>query len=156
MVLKFFGILGTGQGQLEDQLFEKITKRGLSRHSPHDLAALINNDYGKFGIRDDFKQDATHAQVKEHLNKGFPVIVHGWFTQSGHIIVIVGYDDKAYGGRGAYIVNDPYGEYFPKGYDTRASGKGLLYSYPMMKELAGNDGDFWVHFVSSTSNKKKK
>lgn len=147
MVLKYFGIKGTGDGQLEDQLFRRVTALGLDRHSPADLAYLINLDYAKYGIRDVFHMDATHAELKEHLASGNPAIVHGWFTTSGHIIVVRGYDDAAYGGRGAYIVNDPYGEYFKSGYDTSASGAKLFYSYKMMKDLAGRDGDFWVHYI---------
>jgi Peptidase_C39 like family len=154
MALKFLGIKGNGKGQLEDQLFSRVMKLGLSRHSPHDLAYLVNLDYGSLGIRDVFKDKATHAELKAHLAKGFPAIVHGFFTDSGHIIVVRGYDDTAYGGRGAYIVNDPYGEFYKDGYDTSASGERLYYSYRMMKDLAGSDGDFWVHFISKETVKK--
>lgn len=154
MVLRFFGLKGSGQGQLEDQLFTRIQNLGLDRHSPQDLAYLINLDYAKHGLRDDFKAATTHAELKAHLAKGFPAIVHGFFTASGHIIVVRGYDDKAYGGRGAYIVNDPYGEYFKNGYDTGASGEKLYYSYRMMKDLAGPDGDLWVHYITKEPVKK--
>lgn len=148
MVLRFFGIKGNGEGQLEDQLFHRIGALGLDRHSPEDLAYLINLDYGKYGIRDKFKYDATHKDLKAHLASGNPAIVHGFFTTSGHIIVVRGYDDKAYGGKGGYIVNDPYGEYFGSGYDTERTGEKLIYSYSLMRDLAGRDGDFWVHFIT--------
>jgi hypothetical protein len=150
MVLSFFGIKGNGQGQLEDQLYKRMLAAGLSRHSPYDLAAIVNRDYGKFGITDVFKDNATHQELKKHLAGGNPAVVHGYFTDFGHIVVITGYDNNAYGGRGAYIVNDPYGEYYEDGYDTRASGKGLRYSYRLMEDRAGKDGDFWVHFISKT------
>lgn len=153
MVLKFFGIKGNGDGQLEDQLNRRMVKLGLDRHNAAHLAYLVNLDYAKYGISDTFTMTATHAQVKAHLAKGFPVVVHSWLTNEGHIIVIRGYDDKAYGGRGAYIVNDPYGEYFANGYDTSASGERQLYSYKLTEKAIGTDGDFFVHFFNKETTK---
>ncbi|MBW4680532.1 MAG: C39 family peptidase [Microcoleus vaginatus WJT46-NPBG5] len=124
--------------QLEDQLYRYCTDNRLSRHSPTDLAKLINI----YGYKDDFQPDAKWGDVKQWLAAGNPCIAHGWFTRSGHIITIVGYNEKG------WIVNDPYGEWYEWGYETSISGKGLVYSYGMMKEVCGSDGDLWIHFVS--------
>ncbi|QIZ70854.1 C39 family peptidase [Oxynema aestuarii] len=124
--------------QLEDELYEYCLNNGLSRHSPTDLQKLIQI----YGYKDDFQPDAKWGDVKKWLDAGNPCISHGWFTRSGHIIAIVGYNEKG------WIVNDPYGEWFSWGYDTTVSGKGLTYSYGMMKKLCGPDGDNWIHFVS--------
>lgn len=153
MVLRFFGIVGNGQGQLEDQLYNRIEALGWSRHSPQDLTALINRDYGKQGIRSRFSSNATHRQLKEHLATGNPAIVHGYFTDFGHIIVVKGYDDRAYGGRGAYIVHDPYGEYFESGYRRDLPGNDLKYSYRLFDELVAPDGGMWTHFITKEGKK---
>lgn len=128
----------TGE-QLEDRMYRYMRDNGLSRHSPHDLQKLIKI----YGYDDDFRPDAKWDDVKRWLDAGNPCISHGWFSRSGHIIVIIGYNEKG------WIVNDPYGEWFSWGYDTSKSGAGLTYSYKMMKDLCGPDGDNWIHFVSA-------
>ncbi len=50
--------------------------RGLSRHSPTDLAQLPQ----LYGYQDDFQPDAKWQEVKAWLQQGKPCIVHGWFT----------------------------------------------------------------------------
>lgn len=141
MCLSFFGKTlknpATGE-QLEDELYRYMIGNGLSRHNPEDLAKVIK----AYGYEDDFQYNAKWDDVKKWLDAGKPCISHGWFTRSGHIITIIGYNDKG------WIVHDPYGEWFSTGYDTRRSGAGLTYSYKMMKDLCGPDGDNWIHFVS--------
>lgn len=137
MCLIYFGIVGDGQGQLEDQLYDLCYVHNLDRHVPTDLERLFIIK----GRKDKFKPDAKWADAKAWLIAGKPLIAHGWFTRSGHIIVIVGFNEKG------WIVNDPYGEYFESGYDTSASGKELVYSYELMRRLCGDDGDLWLHFV---------
>ena len=126
----------TGQ-QLEDELYRACLHDGLDRHSPTDLAKLIQN----YGYKDDFEPGAKWGDVKRWLDLGKPCIVHGWFTRAGHIIVIRGYNDLG------WIVNDPYGEWWKHGYDINVRGAGLTYSYGMMKNLCGTDGDLWIHYV---------
>jgi uncharacterized protein YvpB len=140
MCLTYLGhpIKNTKGQQLEDELYQFCLNNGLSRHSPTDLAILVQ----KYGCKDDFQPDAKWSDVKKWLEAGKPIIVHGWFSRSGHIIVIKGYNEKG------WIVNDPYGEWFSWGYDTTVSGKGLTYSYGMMKQLCGSDGDLWIHYIS--------
>ncbi|USR89666.1 C39 family peptidase [Phormidium yuhuli AB48] len=124
--------------QLEDELYQYCLDNGLSRHSPVDLAKVVR----AYGYQDDFQPDAKWGEVKDWLAAGNPIIVHGWFTASGHIIVIRGYNDRG------WIVNDPYGEWYEWGYDTQRTGEGLTYSYGMMSRVCGTDGDLWIHYVS--------
>ena len=141
MCLAYFGHPArnakTGK-QLEDELYEYCLNNGLSRHSPQDLAKLISI----YGYQDKFCPDAKWDDVKKWIDQGNPCIAHGWFTRSGHIITIVGFNSKG------WIVHDPYGEWFSWGYDTSVSGKYLTYSYGMMQKLCGHDGDLWIHYVS--------
>jgi Peptidase_C39 like family len=145
MCLAFFGLGPSGEyGQLEDELYDYAERKGLSRHDPHDLAQIVQ----AYGYRDKFRTDATFAQVKEWLCDGKPAVVHGYFTDFGHILVLTGYDDQG------FIVNDPFGEWFEWGYDRNApgepdtKGQGLRYSYGLITRLCMPDNGFWVHFIS--------
>jgi len=149
MCMAFFGepvLRETGE-QLEDYLTRYCLDNGLSRHSPGDLEVLAQ----RHGYRPRFSAHSTWKQVKAHLDSGKPCVVHGWFTASGHIITITGYDENG------WVVNDPWGEWWSSGYDTSASGKGLTYSYGMMSELCGPDGDgqLWIHFFDGPSEDKR-
>lgn len=139
MCLRFKGIVGDGDGQLEDQVFEYMAAHGLSQYSPKDLAWVMNQRYK---IKDDFTEFGTIERCCQHLSGGNPCIIHGWFTQSGHIIVLVGYD------KSGFLVHDPYGEWHQNGYDTTVSGAFLHYSYDLIRRLCiEKDNSFWVHYI---------
>jgi len=138
MCMAYFGqSQQSGGKQLEDELYEYMTNNGLSRHSPDDLRKVLI----QYGYQDDFQPDAKWAEVKAWVDRGKPCITHGWFTQSGHIICIIGYNSQG------WIVHDPYGEWHKDGYDTQTSGANLVYPYAMMKDVCGPDGDLWIHYV---------
>ncbi|MEM9090057.1 MAG: C39 family peptidase [Cyanobacteria bacterium P01_F01_bin.53] len=149
MCLKFLkpAIQASNGGQLEDELYQYALNNGLSRHSPHDLAKIARD----YGIQDRFSELASINEVKAWLDKGNPTITHGYFTSFGHIIMLVGYDEKG------FIVHDPYGEWCAGGYDRNVPGgnneKGKFqhYSYDLIKRTCVDDGDgsFWIHFVSA-------
>jgi len=138
MCLYFLGIRGNGNGQLEDQLYRQMESMGLSRHSPYDLAQLVR----QYRKKDNFNPAASWQSVKDWLMRKNPIVVHGYFTNSGHIIVIRGFNEKG------FIVNDPYGEFWKDGYDNNTSGENLTYSYELMRDRCGNNGDLWIHFIS--------
>ncbi|MCU0540771.1 MAG: C39 family peptidase [Oscillatoriaceae cyanobacterium Prado104] len=138
MCLAYFGVEPQGVDQLEDELFQYMLRKGLSRHSPEDLAQVVR-DYGK---KDDFTVWGTFERCRDHLAAGNPCVIHGYFTSFGHIIVLVGYDDKG------FIVHDPYGEWFSSGYRTDLSGEFLHYSYGLIQRTCIPDGQFWVHYIS--------
>lgn len=126
--------------QLEDEMYRVMRSLGLSRHSPHDISTMI----GLYGVQSRFDEFATIAEVKKHLDSGYPVICHGYFTSFGHIIVFVGYDDD----KETFIVHDPYGEYWSNGYDNSKSGENLEYSYNLIRRTCiESDKSFWIHFV---------
>lgn len=145
MCLYFLGVRGNGDGQLEDQLYRAMESRGLSRHSPQDLAVIANH-YGarlKPPIHDNFIANADLSDIKKHLDLGFPTVVHGYFTSFGHIVCVIGYDDK----RQAVLIQDPYGEWYTNGYDNSADGRYWL-SYRTLNRLCAPDGGIWTHFFS--------
>jgi GH24 family phage-related lysozyme (muramidase) len=143
MCMAYFGrpVRNSRGEQLEDELDNYCFENHLSRHSPTDLARLAI----AYGYHDEFQPDARWNDVKAWLAKGNPIIVHGYFTKSGHIIVIGGYNSKG------WVVFDPYGEWYKSGYDRNdasnpTKGAGLTYSYGMMERLCGSDGDLWIHY----------
>ncbi len=144
MGLEYFGVQKkTTIQQLEDELYISMQQLGLSRHSPADLATMVT----RYGIKDKLAFNATIEGVQKHLEGGNPAVTHGYFTSFGHIIVLVGYDERG------FIVHDPYGEWFPDGYDrndnrNNEKGKFLYYSYDLIRRTCIPDGEFWVHFIS--------
>ncbi|MBD2022548.1 C39 family peptidase [Leptolyngbya sp. FACHB-36] len=139
MCLTFLGARRKqSRGQFEDELYQYAEDYGLSRHDPHDLATIVE----RYGCRDDFRANATIEQVQDWLCEGKPIVIHGYFTSFGHIVVITGFDESG------FIVHDPYGEWTPYGYRTDLSGQSVRYSYSMIKNLCIPDGNFWVHFIS--------
>lgn len=128
-----------------DNLYDEMLVRGLSRHSPYDLAVMIEDK----GAVDTFVPNASINDIIKHLDRGNPVIVHGYFTGFGHIIVIKGYENKD------FICHDPYGEWFASGYRTnegRYYGKDIRYSFRMIDDLC-NDGGIWTHMCQSKGTK---
>lgn len=137
----------TDVGQFEDELYEYADNNGLSRHNPHDLARIVE----AYGCRDEFRTDGTIDQAKAWLASGKPAVIHGYFTDFGHIVTLVGYDDSG------FLVHDPYGEWNSWGYDRNdpdgdnTKGKYIHYSYDMIRRLCIPDGSFWIHFISKAA-----
>lgn len=144
MCLAYLGVKQkTNESQFEDELYAYCLNNGLSRHSPQDLAQVVR----AYGCKDTFTVNGTIDQVKKWLDGGNPVVTHGYFASFGHIVVLVGYDEKG------FLVHDPYGEWYPGGYDRNVPGndrKGeyVHYSYEMIQRTCMTDGQFWVHFIS--------
>lgn len=121
MCLSFFGIAGDlSQPQLEDQMYQRCIDNGWSRHTPSGLKSLVESYPG---CKDDLTTSGSLSDIREALDKGWPCIVHGYFTGFGHIIVVRGYDQPN------FLVNDPHGEWSPWSYDVRPRiGERLRYS----------------------------
>lgn len=129
--------------QLEDQLYQLCERKGLNRHNHWHLKQIIEG----FGYKDNYQEDAKWGDVKKWLASGKPCIVAGYFSRSGHILVISGYEEQG------WIVQDPYGRWYYQEdgrhyYDKNASGANLIYGYQEMINVCGRDGDLWIHYVS--------
>ena len=89
---------------------------------PDDITARYGKDYAQSpaGLADVFNTYAERARLSKRihpttsgtlhglrteLDRGVPVIVHGYFTRSGHVLVVTGYDQNG------YYVNDPAGRW---------------------------------------------
>ncbi len=130
--------------QLEDELTQKATSKwGNDSIYYHNRIVDI---LGEYGVKSVFNTVTPWEAIKAHLATGNPVIYSGRFTNSGHIIVLRGYDDKG------FWVNDPWGEWFASGYQNK-SGECLHYSYAMMERLSyGGSRAGWAHLCSKKSN----
>lgn len=143
MVLTYLGASRQSpQMRFPDELSQYCDKHNLDRHEPADLVKLV----AAYGCRDNFSKTASFQGVREWLIQGNPAVVHGYFTPTGHIICLIGYNSKG------FVVNDPYGEimYSPyhSYYDIYSSGAGLTYSYNLLYNTSAADGEFWVHYIS--------
>ena len=71
------------------------------------LASVFNSVAADAGItaRLTGHTDGDIDDMKALLDRGVPVIVHGYFTAYGHVLVVLGYDDTG------YTVNDPAGSW---------------------------------------------
>lgn len=145
MCLSYFGAKPTREAQLEDEYYDFLIEQRRSRHDPYDLKWLVEQK----GYKDDFRETASVEDVKKWIAQDKPVIVHGYFTRFGHIIVLVGYNAEG------FIVHDPYGEYWDSGYDMNTDwaptkGKGLVYSYSLIERTCSPEGpgNMWCHFIS--------
>lgn len=142
MTLRYYGIKATKERQLEDELYVAMEAQGLSRHEPYDLKEIAE----QYGVYDDLTTTGSLQDIKDALDSGYPCVLHGYFTRFGHIITVIGYNDQG------FIVNDPYGEWHSWGYDTNASGCGLVYSYDLIArtcspESIGNPKNIYLHRI---------
>lgn len=124
-------------GQFEDELYQYMQARHLSRHDPRDLAKLASG----YGVQDHLTLRGSLQDIRKAIAEGRPCIVHGYFTSFGHIIVIRGYD------KNGFFVNDPYGEWTSAGYRTDLSGQNLYYSNALIKSKCSPEGEnyIWLH-----------
>ncbi|MBE0379871.1 C39 family peptidase [Pseudoalteromonas prydzensis] len=95
--------------------------------------------------RADSKTNGTITELRNAVNAGKVAIVHGWFTNPGHIMVVTGFDGTH------YTVNDPFGQWNLQkwgSYNSDVSGKGLRYPKAAFEYAINDNGtgdDLWVH-----------
>jgi hypothetical protein len=120
--------------------------------SPAGLAEVFNSYASAAGLRQRLRArtDGTMALLNSLLNQGKPVIVHGYFTDYGHVLPIVGFDGDS------YTVNDPAGKWSQVfkygGYDEVTQGRYIVYGKePVRKAINTSDGTtiepIWLHEV---------
>ncbi len=126
--------------QLEDELTnyceQKYGYDGIYLHS--NIVKVL----AQWGVKSVFDTNTSFEDAKKNLDRGNPCIYSGKFTNSGHIIVLVDYNEKG------FIVNDPYGEWWNWGYENK-SGERLQYSYDLISNVSYSGRDKgWLHLCS--------
>lgn len=141
MVLSYLGWRGT-----PDQITGRYGKDWAQ--SPAGLAALFNTyaSNEQLSMRIQPVTSGTFSGLRAELDRGHPVIVHGYFTSYGHVLVVLGYDANG------YYVNDPAGKwsgYFKGGY-AGGSGRKIYYSKSAFETAVGTSNGYaslplWYH-----------
>ena len=121
-----------------DELDAYCDENGLDRHSPLDLVKVVE----AYGCQDDFSYDSNWDLIKAWIASGLPVVVHTQLTQSGHVILLRGYDETG------VWVNDPNGVWTPDGYNESQIGEDLHYSWDLMYQTVSSGDQLWAHHIS--------
>ena len=142
MVLGYLGWGGT-----PDQITSRYGKDWAQ--SPAGLAALFNTYADREGLsmKIDPVTSGSISGLRAELDRGHPVIIHGYFTSYGHVLVVLGYDASG------YYVHDPAGrwsEYFKGGYSGGGSGRKAYYSRAAFEAAVGTSNGYsslplWYH-----------
>lgn len=138
MLLSFYKVKVT-----PDALYNKCLDLGYNRFSWQDITEILKS----YGVQHYSTTTGTAQELKETVTKA-PVILGTYLTEASHIVLVVGYDESVYDGRGAFIINDPYGEFTHNGYiHTPTAGKNTLYSYSLIAQVGApeGDGNYWLH-----------
>jgi hypothetical protein len=147
-------VLNYGYPQIEDALLAQCDDLGLDRHDPSAIATIARNN----GLIDDLSivsgwNDVgvyIYKKLIPHLQGGKPAIVHGYLTNSGHIVTLVGVR-LIDGNPIQWKIIDTYGEFFPRGYEINYGGDPELGKYWLshseftLRMLTG--GEFWCHLI---------
>lgn len=80
---------------------------GIDRGSPDGIRRLLEG----LGLRDNVSMKRSLSDITRTLDSGEICILHGFWTNAGHIFVLRGYKDK-----GGFFVNAPAEEWFYDGY----------------------------------------
>ena len=144
MVTDFFNL--TNATTLGQRTPDYLNARFGSRHTVPTLADVFNTIAREKGstLRDYGTTTGTIAQLRQRASQGKPTIVHGWFTNPGHIMTVTGFDGTH------YTVNDPFGKWLlvQGSYDTSVSGKGQRYPVAAFDRVINDNGmgnDLWLH-----------
>jgi uncharacterized protein YvpB len=140
MALEFLGVKGKGSGQFEDEIYEQLLASGLHPGTASAMVVMVE----KYGKKDRHTETATDDEIRKHLDKGKPVVIHGDFTRSGHILCVIGYNAKG------FLVNDPFGKFLGTlgSYDNNASGAGNLHEYAtVVANFWHRKGTNSAHFI---------
>jgi hypothetical protein len=141
MAMAKYGLPGPkmGYARLPDNLLAYADANKLSRHSLDDMDKIAE----RFGLKDHSSYCTSFADIKKHVKNGKPVIVHGVFTPSGHIVAIRGIDES----KGLWHVNDPAGRW-NNGYRDYSSGEGVWYQSEWFRKMIAPDGCVWAHLLN--------
>lgn len=141
MALAKYGLKGPnlGHARLPDNLLAYADANRLDRHTLEDIDRICE----KFGLADKSSYTTSFAAIKAHIKAGKPVIVHGNFTSSGHIVLVRGIDED----KGLWQCNDPAGKW-NNGYRDYSSGDGVWYQADWFRKMVAPDGVVWAHLLN--------
>jgi ABC-type bacteriocin/lantibiotic exporter with double-glycine peptidase domain len=137
MVISYF----KGKRVSSDSLYLRY---GKPQGTTPEGQADIYRDYGLYAKS---TRVGSRAAIGEHLRQNRIVVIHGWFTESGHIMPLIGYANDG------YIVNDPAGVWrkCPRcGYSSDTFGARVKYTFSSLNNsVLSYDGDVWFSVISN-------
>lgn len=137
MVFYYYGVRSRSGGQLEDEMLQWcINYGGVGSQTNHSVLSAMIRDYD---FKHRFITTSHWSDVKNELINRRPVVIAGYFTATGHIVTIIGYN------RQGFIVQDPWGDALT-GY-SYTEGRKLLYPYSYMDRVCGPNGNIWIHTI---------
>lgn len=145
MVLKYYG----AEDITPDLIYEHNGNDYTQAQSVEGWEAVFNKEAIRYGltVRDNSTLTGTIEEVQELLAQGIPVVVHGYFTEAGHVVTLVGYNGTH------YYVNDPAGKWNQKfkggGYSgiNETEGKYIKYNAEALEAAIAPDGNVWMHKI---------
>jgi hypothetical protein len=141
MVIKYYG----GTSETPDQITEHYNIK--PQQDVSGWESTFNSEASYFGlnVRDNGSETYTVQDMRDELAKNKPVVVHGYFTEGGHVMVVLGFDGSH------YYVHDPAGEWSEQygygGYsgNNPTIGKYIKYSKDAFENAISPDGYVWMH-----------
>ena len=124
-----------------DTLYQQY---GKAKGSTPEGQTAIYNDYGLYAKS---TRTGSRASIINELKHNRIVVIHGWFTESGHIMPLIGNASDG------FIANDPAGVWkkCPRcGYTSNTLGAGVKYlSAELNSAVLSYDGDIWYSVISN-------
>ena len=160
IVLAYYGVKPKNpKQQLEDELFKRLNQDDALRifrarfghlqdYNPWNVHGMLVWLAEQYGFRDHFATNLSEEYVFEQLDKGIPLMLSGYFTSFGHILVAIGYHGSD------LIVHDPYGDW-SLGYRSKHNGANRVYSAPAVWQVLKRP-DIWCHTIIPKTTLKSK
>ncbi len=112
--------------------------------------SVFNSEAAYFGlsVRDSGTTCGSISRLRSLLAAGRPVVVHGYFTASGHVVVLLGFDGSD------YIAHDPAGVWSQVGQyggysgNDSTGGRYVRYDRDAVEAVIAPDGCVWMHELS--------
>lgn len=146
MALMFLGVQkkNASEKDLGNEIFAQMQE--LSHLGIPGAPPVMIEMVQRYGKKDDFDGNASDDAIKKWLSEGKPVVVHGVFTGSGHIVAVSGFNSQG------FLVHDPWGKFLgaQSSYDNNASGEYNVHPYAsyVTQFWHTDGGGTWTHFIS--------
>jgi len=145
MLLKFYGATTVTPDDISDIYG---TSQAQSVSGFNTVCNAVAQDYN-LGSGCVSTSTGSFQGLRNLLAQGKPVVVHGYFTNYGHVMIVTGYTSTT------YICNDPAGrwsqQYQYGGYCQCSSteGKQIQYSKSAFEQAIGPDNTLWYHYFNT-------
>lgn len=142
MALMFLGVKkkDANEKDLGNEIYPQLAAMGAIPGTPDYMVAVCQ----RYGIPDRFEGSASDDEIKKWLESGKPIVIHGDFTNAGHIVAVSGFNKEG------FYVHDPWGKFLgtKASYDNNASGEFNVHSFSSIVPQFWHDGSgTWTHFI---------